>query len=72
MNLKKEDKKEAAKFIIENYYKFGKIDLDLPKIIKNIINTIDDLEFTLSDYNDILSVMSTHIFDEVRLFIYKS
>ena len=71
MNLKKEDKKEAAKFIIENYYKFGKIDLDLPKIIKNIINTIDDLEFTLSDYNDILSVMSTHIFDEVRLFIYK-
>ena len=71
MNLKKTDIKEAAKFIIENHYKFGKIDLDLPKIIKNMINSIDNLEFTLIDYNEILSVMSTHTFDEVRLFIYK-
>ena len=71
MNLKKDDKREAAKFIIENHYKFGKINLDLPKIIKNIVNTIDDTEFTISDYNDILSVMATHTFDEVRLFIYK-
>ena len=71
MNLKKDDKREAAKFIIENHYKFGKIKLDLPKITKNIINIIDDLEFTLNDYNDILSIMATHSFDEVRLFIYK-
>ena len=71
MNLKKSDKREAAKFIIENYYKFGKINLDLPKIIRNIINVIDDLEFTISDYNEILSVMTSHTFDEIRLFIYK-
>ena len=71
MSLKKDNKIEAAKFIIENHYKFGKINIDLPKIIKNIINTIDDLEMTINDYNSILSVMTTHTFDEVRLFIYK-
>ena len=71
MNLKKDDKREAVKFIIENHDKFEKIKLDLPKIIKNIITTLDDSEFTLIDYNQILSVMTDHIFDEVRLFIYK-
>ena len=71
INLRKDDKRESAKFIIENYYKFGKINLDLPKIIKNIIEVINNIEFTINDYNDILSAMTTHSFDEVRLFIYK-
>ena len=71
MNLKKTDKKEAVKFIIEHYYKFGNLNLDFGKLTKNIISSIDDLEFTLNDYKEILSVMSTHAFDEVRLFIYK-
>ena len=71
MNLNKDDKREAVKFIIENYDRFENIKLDLPKIIKNIITTIDDFEFNLNDYNQILSVMANHVFDEVKLFIYK-
>ena len=71
INLRKDDKRESIKFIIENYYKFGKINLDMTKIIKNIIEILGDIEFTLNDYNDVLSVMATHTFDEVRLFIYK-
>ena len=71
LNINKNDKKEAVKFIIENYYKYGKLNLDLAKVTKNIINIIDDIEFTLNDYKDILSIMTTHSFDEVRLYIYK-
>ena len=69
MDLKKEDKKEAVKFIIENYYKFGNINIDLEKIIENMINSIDDLDVT--EYNEILSVMTSHTFDEVKLYILK-
>ena len=71
MNLRKEDKKEAVKYIIATHDKFGNINLDLQKITRNIINSIDDLEFNKTDYNEILSVMTTHTFDEVKLFILK-
>ena len=71
MNLKKDDKKEAVKFIIENYHKFKKINLDLPTITRNIIDSIDDLQFSSNDYNEILAAIKTHIFDEVKLFILK-
>ena len=71
MNLAKNNKIAAVKFIIENKDKFGNINLDLNKIKKNLINTLDDLEFNDNDYNEILSVMTTHTFDDVRLFIYK-
>ena len=56
MDLKKEDKKEAVKFIIENYYKFGNINIDLEKIIDNMINYIEYLKVT--EYNKILSIMT--------------
>ena len=71
MNLKKEDKKEAVKYIVDTHNKFGNINLDLNKIIRNMITTLDDLEFNITDYNEILAVMTTHTFDEVKLFIYK-
>ena len=71
MNLKAEDKKEAIKYIISTHHKFGNINLDIPKLIRNIINTLDDCEFNQTDYNEILSVMTTHTFDEVKLYILK-
>ena len=71
MNLDKNNKKEAIKFIVENYSKFNNVEIDLKKIINNIKNILDDLEFNADDFREILSIMNHHKFDEVKLYILK-
>ena len=71
MELEKNTKKEAIKFIIENYSKFNNIEIDLKKIINNIKEILDNIEFNNDDFNEILSIMNHHKFDEVKLYILK-
>ena len=71
IEIDKNKKISALKFLIENYSKLENNISDLAKLKKNIINTLDNLEFTNNDYNDILLTFTSHKFDEIKLFIYR-
>ena len=68
IEIEKDKKISALKFISDNYSKLETI--DLVKLKENIINILDNLEFTNDDYNDILLSFTSHKFDEIKLFIY--
>jgi len=75
LNLEKKIKKEAIKFIIQKYHKYkkekDKNKSEEQKLINNIKEILNDKEFDTNDYNDILHSMTKHIFDDIRLLIYK-
>ena len=71
INLEKKMKKEAIKYIIQNYKKFNTKKPDEQTITNNIIDILEDKEFTTEDYNDILNSMSKNMFDDIRLLIHK-
>ena len=63
-------------FILDVYYIINNKTLDnkIKRIIQTIINILNNTEiFTNSDYENILLHFSTntHIFDEIKIFIYK-
>ena len=71
IGIDKDKKISALKFLIENYSRLENNISDLAKLKKSIINTLDNLEFTNDDYNDILLTFTSHKFDEIKLFIYR-
>ena len=71
INLEKDIKKEAIKYIIQKYYKHKVVKFDEKTITNNILEILEDKEFNNTDYNDILHSMTKYTFDEIRLLIYK-
>ena len=67
LRLEVDRKKEAIKFVIQNFNKY-KLKLD---IIQKIIGILEGKDFELKDYNDILLIMKKGSFDDIRLFILK-
>ena len=73
IHLEKKMKKEAIKFIVQNYHKFkkGNDKLEEQKLTNNITEILNDKEFDNKDYIDILHSMTIHSFDDIKLLIYK-
>ena len=67
LRLEVDKKKEAIKFVIQNYKKY-KLPLD---ISQKIIGILEGKDFELKHYNEILSIMQRGSFDDIRLFILK-
>ena len=67
IRLEVDRKKEAIKFVIQNYNKY-KSNLD---ITQKIIGILEGKDFEIKDYDDILLIMQKGSFDDIRLFIHK-
>ena len=67
LTLGVDTKKEAIKFVIQNYSKY-KVKSD---ISQKIIGILEGKDFELKDFNDILLIMKKGTFDDIRLFILK-
>ena len=71
IKIDKEKKIEAIKLIIENHSQLGNNIIDFAKLKKSIIKSLDNLEFTNDNYNDILLTITSPKFDEIKLFIFR-
>ena len=67
LRLEVDTKREAIKFVIQNYNKY-KLKLN---ITQKIIGILEGKDFELKDYNDILLIMQKGSFDDIRFFILK-
>ena len=72
VNLDKKITSEAIKFIIQKYPKSKRNDnTELLQIENNIMEILNDKEFSSSDLDEILHSITKNTFDDIRLFIYK-